>query len=213
MKRGLESLSLSAKSVVPIRHKRLLNSNAPIIENIVSTFDMLPQVFDKRYRLPLDSIASALRCSQYAPVSFAACIIKLSDSITDSTALIFATGKIVIVASLSRDHALYVSQLVRFIVEQVQAVFLGPPQRVDCLVGYTIFENCSIHNIVGKGDLNRKLDLQAMAEAAPLCCKYHPKDFPGLQCKVQDPPCGMRILLLTNTYTKGLANRDTPMYM
>lgn len=156
----------------------------PTIENVVSTAMLLPK--GGFYQLPLDALSRQLKCSQYAPVQFAANIIKISDSITDSTVLIFASGKIVVVASLTLQHTRYVSQLVRFIVEQVNCMVRDDAGRVyeSNLMGRTVFEDCRIHNIVGSGNLNCKIDLQAMCDAAPLACKWFPDWFPGLKCKV-----------------------------
>jgi hypothetical protein len=38
--------------------------------------------------------------------------------------------------------------------------------------------------VVGNADLGYPIDLQAMSEAAPACCKYFPELFPGLECKI-----------------------------
>ena len=156
----------------------------PTIENVVSTAMLLPK--GGNYRLPLDALSRQLKCSQYAPIQFAANIIKFTDSITDSTVLIFASGKIVVVASLTLQHTRYVSQLVRFVIEQVNCMVRDEHGRVfeGNLMGRTVFEDCRIHNIVGSGNLHCKIDLQAMCDAAPLACKWFPDWFPGLKCKV-----------------------------
>ena len=159
----------------------------PRISNIVSTAILLPQTKDSLYKLPLDAISMSLACSQYAPVLFAANIIKLTDSITNSTILVFASGKIVVTACLSLNHTRYISQLVRAIIEQVNCMMLMPPDGKlvqGSLVGRTVFEKCTIHNIVGNGDLGCRIDLQSMCDAAPTNCKWVPDLFPGLKCKI-----------------------------
>lgn len=175
----LSSMISSARSIKSIPFPDL-----PRIENVVSTVNLLP--LHGGYRLPLEALSMRIQCSQYAPVLFAANIIKLTDSITDSTALIFASGKIVVVASLSVNHTRYISQLIRMLIEQVQCMMIGADGHVyeGSLLNRTIFEHCRIHNIVGSGDLHCKINLQAMCDAAPMACKWFPDLFPGLKCKI-----------------------------
>jgi TATA-box binding protein (TBP) (component of TFIID and TFIIIB) len=174
--------------VVPLKQMPLDPATAPpIIVNIVSTANLLPQTPDKRYKLPLDAISMRLGCSQYAPVLFAANIIKLTDATTNATVLVFGSGKIVVVSGLSFNHTRYISQLIRVIIEQISCMMIaedGTTIIKGSLVGRTIFQHCHIHNIVGHGDLGCRIDLQAMCDAAPACCKWYPDLFPGLKCKI-----------------------------
>jgi TATA-box binding protein (TBP) (component of TFIID and TFIIIB) len=177
-------LKAMVDAVRPIRKQQ--RAALPKIENVVSTAMLLPE--NSEYRLPLDAIAMRLKCSQYAPAMFAANIIKLNDSVTDSTVLIFASGKIVVVASLTENHTRYVSQLVRVIIEQVPctAMARGGGQVLvnTTLAGRLCFDRCHVHNIVGSGNLGCRINLQAMCDAAPMCCKWFPDLFPGLKCKI-----------------------------
>jgi hypothetical protein len=52
------------------------------------------------------------------------------------------------------------------------------------LAGRTVFQRCRVHNIVGDGRLGCGIDLQAMCNAAPACCKWRPKLFAGLKCRI-----------------------------
>lgn len=175
------------QTVVPIKKTVLDPATAPpLIVNMVSTAVLLPQHPEKRYKLPLDAISMRLGCSQYAPALFAANIVKFTDSGTNATVLVFGSGRIVMVAGLSPNHTRYISQMVRTIIEQVQCMMVSDDKTVKSgtLQGRTIFENCSIHNIVGHGDLGCRIDLQAMVDAAPSCCKWAPDWFPGLKCRI-----------------------------
>lgn len=180
------------RTVAPIKKTVLDPATAPpLIVNMVSTAVLLPQRLDlpadKRYKLPLDAISMRLGCSQYAPALFAANIVKFTDAGTNATVLVFGSGRIVMVAGLSPNHTRYISQMVRVIIEQVQCMMLsedGKSIASGSLQGRTIFENCSIHNIVGHGDLGCRIDLQAMVDAAPSCCKWAPDWFPGLKCRI-----------------------------
>lgn len=140
-----------------------------------------------------------LGCSQYAPVLFAANIIKFTDSTTNATALVFGSGKIVVVSGLSVNHTRYISQLIRVVIEQISCMMIseedGKSVVKGSLLGRTVFQQCNIHNIVAHGDLGCRIDLQAMCDEAPACCKWFPDLFPGLKCKIwlnQDHRCACK---------------------
>jgi TATA-box binding protein (TBP) (component of TFIID and TFIIIB) len=184
---SLESALVSyADQLTPLKKRpHPGESDLPIIVNLVCTASFLPE--KSKYKLPLNAITTRLACSQYAPVVFAANIIKVKDSISDCTALVFSTGKIVVVSGLTVAHALYACQLIRTIIEQVMCtVYLEEEQRVkqDTLCGRLLFNNFHVYNIVGHGFLGCKIDLQKLADFAPTSCKYRPTVFPGLKCKI-----------------------------
>lgn len=174
--------------IEPIRKRpaTLESSQLPQIVNLVSTVELLPQ--GHGYKLPLHAIARALPCAQYAPVMFAANILKLSDSIGECTPLVFASGKIVVVSGQTPYHTLWMSQLTRYVIEQVQCAMRNPDtgevNPCGSLVGRTTFKDCCIHNIVGHARLGCRINLQAMCEAAPGACKWVPDLFPGLKCRM-----------------------------
>ena len=183
------------------------NSKAPQIVNLVSTVHLLPQTKaegsrKQLYRLPLDAIARKLSgCSQFAPQQFAANILRLTDSTSDTTSLIFRSGKIVTVSGLSIAHTRYFSQVFRTIIERVQTMVKDSETgRVytTTLEGRTSFDTPSVHNVVGSGFLGVKVDLPKLREAAGHCCRYEPETFPGLMFKVWITPsrkceCSMAI--------------------
>jgi len=210
----------------PIR-KRPITAEAailPAIVNLVSTVILLPQ--GKGYKLPLHAIARALPSSQYAPVLFAANILKIKDSLGEATPLVFASGKIVVVSGQTPHHTLYVSQLTRFVIEQIECAMLGEDGVVNprgSLMGRTIFEHCTIHNIVGHANLGCRISLQAIMEAAPSACKWVPDLFPGLkcqmwltesghcECKLPKCVCAMKVLIFDSgriVITGGRSVRD-----
>ncbi len=182
------ALNRMCADVVPLRRRPIPadQQSLPLIVNCVSTTTLLPP--GGVYKLPLSAISRRLGpCAQYAPALFAALIVKLTDSTRKSTALVFASGKIVVVSGLTLNHTRYMSQMVRYIVEQVQCVMRdtnGAIQPRGSLVGRTVFRDCHIHNIVGHSFLGHRIDLQCMCTAAPSCCKWLPDLFPGLKCKI-----------------------------
>lgn len=182
--------------VQPITELPLVNRDSPVIVNIVSTVRIIQETADKKYRLPLQSISMFLGpSSQYAPVQFAANIVKLKTSTANSTALIFGSGNIVLVSALSNYHTRYTSQLFRVIIEQVQCAMKNDEDgtvKVGSLVGRTIFQNNVTHNIVGHGFLGVRVDLKALQNANPSGCKWLPDSFPALKCSiwlVEDQKC------------------------
>lgn len=171
-------------SVVPImsRPTPAEEDDLPRIANVVLSVELLAP----GYRLPLEVIASQLGCSQYAPVDFAANILRFRDMFTDCTVLVFASGKVVVVSVRSMPHMRFVSQMLRLVIEQLRCPMLDEHGSVyiGTLQGRTVFQNCNVHNIVGHGFLGCRIDLQAMCDAAPACCKWFPDLFPGLKCKI-----------------------------
>lgn len=173
-------------SVIPLKRRAALQEAArlvPSIVNVVATATFLPP----GYTLPMKAIARKLRCTQYAPRMFAANILKFTDSISACTALIFSTGCVVVVSLRSENHARYICQQLRILLETVPCALKdtrGERLSARTLEGRLDFDRCEIHNIVGKADLAYRIDLQAMADAAPASCKWFKDSFPGLECKV-----------------------------
>ena len=187
MKREWETeLQRLGETMVPLKRRPALQEASrlvPSIVNVVATATFLPG----GYTLPMKAIARTLGCTQYAPRMFAANILKLTDSISACTALIFSTGCVVVVSLRSENHARYICQMLRVLLETVRCVLKerdGTWLGARTLEGRLDFDRCEIHNIVGKAALPFRIDLQRMAEAAPSSCKWFKDSFPGLECKV-----------------------------
>jgi TATA-box binding protein (TBP) (component of TFIID and TFIIIB) len=168
-----QQLDSLCAQLVPLKKRPALIEAAkqlPKIVNVVATANLLPP----GYTLPLRTIASSVACAQYAPRMFAASILRFTGSISACTVLLFSTGSVVIVSLRSKDHARYMGQVLRSILEAACPLFA---QRLR-------FDRCEIHNVVGNADLGYPIDLKAMSEAAPSCCKWFPELFPGLECKI-----------------------------
>lgn len=153
----------------------------PKIPNLVSTVTLL----QPGLRLPLADIARRLPHAQYAPRSFAACIFKMRDSVSQTTALVFAPGSMVVVGSRTRHHAIYRSFVVAMMLGHTRfPVREGSRVVMHRLGGRLRFDNFEVHNQVGHGQLDHRVDLRAMCDAAPLSCTHYHDLFPGLTCKV-----------------------------
>ena len=151
----------------------------PSISNIVSTVHLLPAGL----RMPRADVARLMPCPQYAPRSFAACIIKMRDRVSQQTSLVFGSGSVVTVGSRSRHHAIFRSKVASIIMARAQYA-RASDLAVHTLEGALRFDNTEIHNWVGHCQLDVEVDLEAMSRAYPLTCEYDEEAFPGLTCKV-----------------------------
>lgn len=143
-------------------------------------------------------------CAQYAPIKFAAAVLKFASC----TILVFASGTLVVVSAQSEMHSLYMSQLVRTVIESVPCVLRGPNgPELTSLLGATVFERNATHNIVGHGFLGSRLDLKALRDANPQCVKYIPDLYPAAKCDVwitADQQCHCK--KQQDTFTDGVLN-------
>lgn len=174
------------KGVVPLK-RRVSPSDEerlPIIANIVTTLSFLAH---GESRLPLEAISMQNGpCSQYAPVQFAANILKHTDTMASSTALVFASGKCVIVSALTEMHSVFLSHVFRLNIERTQCMMIGPDGtvRMGTLKGKTALSNFQVRNIVGYGNLNIPLDLKRLRATYPDAVKYFPDQFPAAKINV-----------------------------
>lgn len=167
---------------LPIKNIPCVHKDLPVIVNMVATVKLLPE--DTKYKFPLEAIAMNLSgLIQFAPCKFAADILRLKDSTTDTTALVFRSGKIVIVGGLTKEHVRYCMQVFRSLIEKVKCVMLDEHDNfiIDNLQGRTVFDGCTIHNIVGHGFLGIRINLKTLRDAAPEIAKWEPDIFPGLK--------------------------------
>ncbi len=171
-----EELEEFVQKVVPtLKEERADKADLVKIVNIVSTVNILPQTNGAGPKLPLEALTREFLCSYYAPSSFAANMVQVNDIFRYCTGLMFASGSIVLVSTLTPIHTIWIGQSLARLIEKVDN---------GALAGRTVYENAHVHNIVGHGDLGCKIDLQAMANAAPLACRFDEKAFPGLKFKM-----------------------------
>jgi len=199
--------------LVPLAEQKNTRDDLPQMVNFVSTVEMLPS--GGKYRFPLEAIAAQVGSNvQYGPLKFAADILRLRDRTSDSTALVFRSGKLVIVHCLSLEHSRFCCHLYRLLLETIQFVVCDPAQEnrlmLTTLEGRTQFNNWKVHNTVGFGKLGCRVDLNALRESAPHVCQYKPDIFPGLKLRVwihpQDQcmcntlkcPCKVKMLIFDN---------------
>lgn len=178
-------LEEQVKNVVNTRKKPFEKfKDAPMLVNTVSTVSIL----SPGYKLPLHAIAAALGpCCQFEPTQFAAAIIKTTNSTSDATALVFSSGKLVLTATTTHMHTMYMAHVFRLMIEHVVCVMKDEKTGeivMDKFAGKTVFENLRAHNMVGHGDLGVQVDLRALKNANPDSVKWLPDSFPAAKCCV-----------------------------
>lgn len=164
---------------IPAEQERLY----PKIPNIVTTVSLLPP----GYRLPLHEIARRLPNAQFAPNLFAAVRITLRDNLSQTTALLFSPGSMVVVGSRTEQHALYWSRIVAVMISSTRFPVYNKTNNViemHLLADYMRFENFKTHNYVGYGDLGLTLDLSMIYQMYSCCTDRFEGLFPGLTCRV-----------------------------
>jgi transcription initiation factor TFIID TATA-box-binding protein len=141
----------------------------PTLQNIVATVNL-------DCRLDLKTIALHARNAEYNPKRFAAVIMRLREPKT--TALIFASGKMVVTGAKSELDSKLASRKYGRIIQK-----LGFHAR---------FQDFKIQNIVGSVDIKFAIRLEGLASKHHNFSSYEPELFPGLIYRMVNP----RIVLL-----------------
>ena len=136
----------------------------PTLQNIVATVNL-------DCRLDLKTIALHARNAEYNPKRFAAVIMRIRDPKT--TALIFASGKMVVTGAKSEDDSKLASRKYARIIQK-----LGFNAK---------FCDFKIQNIVGSTDVKFAIRLEGLAFAHGTFSSYEPELFPGLIYRMVKP--------------------------
>ncbi|XP_002466940.1 TATA-box-binding protein 1 [Sorghum bicolor] len=137
----------------------------PTLQNIVSTVNL-------GCKLDLQQIASGARNAEYNPKRFAAVIVRIRDPKT--TALVFASGKMVCTGAKSEEHSRLAGRKFARIVHK-----LGFQSAR--------FKDFKIQNIVGSCDVKFPIRLEGLALASGTFANYEPEIFPGLIYRMVEP--------------------------
>ncbi|KAA8567211.1 hypothetical protein EYC84_010257 [Monilinia fructicola] len=136
----------------------------PTLQNIVATVNL-------DCRLDLKTIALHARNAEYNPKRFAAVIMRIRDPKT--TALIFASGKMVVTGAKSEDDSKLASRKYARII-----------QKLGFNAKFTDFK---IQNIVGSCDIKFPIRLEGLASRHMNFSSYEPELFPGLIYRMMKP--------------------------
>ncbi|RCV42141.1 hypothetical protein SETIT_9G192100v2 [Setaria italica] len=157
----------------------------PTLQNIVSTVNLDCQ-------LDLQHIANSARNAEYNPKRFAAVIMRIRDPKT--TALVFASGKIVCTGAKSEEHSKLAARKYARIVQK-----LGFSAR---------FKDFKIQNIVGSCDVKFPIRLEGLALASGIFANYEPEIFPGLIYRMADPKIVILVFVSGKVVLTGAKVRD-----
>ncbi|KAF0923778.1 hypothetical protein E2562_006736 [Oryza meyeriana var. granulata] len=132
--------------------------------NIVSTVNL-------DCKLDLKAIALQARNAEYNPKRFAAVIMRIREPKT--TALIFASGKMVCTGAKSEQQSKLAARKYARIIQK-----LGFPAK---------FKDFKIQNIVGSCDVKFPIRLEGLAYSHGAFSSYEPELFPGLIYRMKQP--------------------------
>lgn len=158
----------------------------PKLQNVVSTIDL-------KCKLDLKRITLQARNAEYNPSRFSAVIMRIRDPKT--TALIFATGKMVITGAKSeKDSHLAARKYARIIQK------LGFPEAT--------FNDFKIQNIVASCDVEFPIRLEGLALEHETYCCFEPEMFPGLIYRMVDPKIVLLLFVSGKVVLTGAKSRQ-----
>ncbi|KAL9064139.1 MAG: hypothetical protein Q9161_009077 [Pseudevernia consocians] len=157
----------------------------PTLQNIVATVNL-------DCRLDLKTIALHARNAEYNPKRFAAVIMRIREPKT--TALIFASGKMVVTGAKSEDDSRLASRKYARII-----------QKLGFNAKFTDFK---IQNIVGSCDIKFPIRLEGLASRHHHFSSYEPELFPGLIYRMIKPKIVLLIFVSGKIVLTGAKVRE-----
>jgi len=157
----------------------------PILQNIVATA-VLGSLLD------LKKIALYARNAEYNPKRFAAVIMRIREPKT--TALVFASGKMVVTGAKSEDSAKLAARKFARIIQKL---------------GFTAnFAEFKVQNIVASCDIKFPLRLEGLASRHSTFSSYEPELFPGLIYRMMKPKIVLLIFVSGKIVLTGAKTRE-----
>lgn len=167
-----------------LQHLEITDLSAPKLQNIVSTVNL-------KCSLELRDIALKAKNAEYNPKRFAAVIMRIREPKT--TALIFASGKMVCTGARSEEDSRKASRQYAKIIQKL---------------GYQVkFAEFKIQNIVGSCDVRFPIRLEGLAASHSKFCSYEPEMFPGLIYKMAQPKIVLLIFVSGKIVLTGAKER------
>jgi len=157
----------------------------PLLQNIVATVNLVA-------KLDLKVIAMQARNAEYNPKRFAAVIMRIRDPKT--TALIFASGKMVVTGAKSEDASRIAARKYARIIQK-----LGFPVK---------FQDFKVQNIVGSCDVKFPIRLEGLAYSHGQYSSYEPELFPGLIYRMVSPKVVLLIFVSGKIVLTGAKVRE-----
>jgi transcription initiation factor TFIID TATA-box-binding protein len=157
----------------------------PTLQNIVATVNLSA-------RLDLKTIALHARNAEYNPKRFAAVIMRIREPKT--TALVFASGKMVVTGAKSEDDSRLASRKYARLI-----------QKLGFNAKFTDFK---IQNIVGSCDIKFPIRLEGLASRHHTFSSYEPELFPGLIYRMMKPKIVLLIFVSGKIVLTGAKVRE-----
>lgn len=176
------ALSTSGPTIDAKKHP---SGIVPQLQNMVATVNL-------SCKLDLKQIALQARNSEYNPKRFAAVIIRIKDPKT--TALVFASGKMVCTGAKSEDNATLAARKFAKII-----------QKLDNPV---VFKDFKIQNIVGSCDVKFPIRLEGLSYTHASFSSYEPELFPGLIYRMKVPKVVLLIFVSGKVVLTGAKTRE-----
>jgi transcription initiation factor TFIID TATA-box-binding protein len=143
-------------------------------------------------RLDLKNIALHARNAEYNPKRFAAVIMRIREPKT--TALIFASGKMVCTGAKSEEQSKLAARKYA---------------RIISKLGFSVtFSEFKIQNIVGSCDVRFPIRLEGLAYDHNHYSSYEPELFPGLIYRMVQPKIVLLIFVSGKIVLTGAKHRD-----
>ncbi|KAL2239153.1 UNVERIFIED_CONTAM: TATA-binding protein 2 [Sesamum indicum] len=162
-----------------------------VISKLVLTWNIVSTV-NLDCKLDLKAIALQARNAEYNPKRFAAVIMRIREPKT--TALIFASGKMVCTGAKSEQQSKLAARKYARIIQK-----LGFPAK---------FKDFKIQNIVGSCDVKFPIRLEGLAYAHGAFSSYEPELFPGLIYRMKQPKIVLLIFVSGKIVLTGAKVRD-----
>ena len=165
----------------------------PLLISTLSKIYLSPQKADLGVRLDLKQIALRCRNTEFNPRRFAAVIMRLREP--RATALVFASGKLVITGTKSSHNCSLATKKIAYILERVG---FQPASYI----------NFKVQNIVGTVDVGFPIRLEGVAFAHPTFSSYEPELFPGLIYRLIHPRVVLLIFVSGKVVITGAKTED-----
>lgn len=149
---------------------------------------------DLGVRLDLKQIALRCRNTEFNPRRFAAVIMRLREP--KATALIFASGKLVITGTKSAHNSSLATKKIAYILERIG---FQPTDHI----------NFKVQNIVGTVDCGFPIRLEGVAFAHPTFSSYEPELFPGLIYRLGQPKVVLLIFVSGKVVITGAKTEES----
>lgn len=168
------------------------NAVIPGVHGIVPTLQNIVATVNLDCRLDLKTIALHARNAEYNPKRFAAVIMRIREPKT--TALVFASGKVVVTGAKSEDDSRLASRKYARIIQK-----LGFEAK---------FQDFKIQNIVGSCDVKFPIRLEGLAYSHGMFSSYEPELFPGLIYRLVKPKVVLLIFVSGKVVLTGAKFRE-----